>query len=172
MNTAESTIALTLDMETQRRLVAQVHAVMKASPLVRPVSVTGQPMSVRITSAGTWGWVADGGYRYTKTDARGRPWPPMPDEWREIADRAVALDPRHDGLQPRWDSAIINWYDRGAVLGYHVDKSEKDRTRPIVGRSDTSWPVRVAVRQESRATIDRAPRKAQQGKRRIAAQRD
>src|SRR6187401_2986721 len=109
MNAAESTIALTLDLPTQRRLVDQVRPVMKASPLVRPVAVTGQPMSVRITSAGTWGWVADGRYHYTKTDQHGRPWPAMPDEWCEIADRAVALDRRHDGRPTRWDSAITNW---------------------------------------------------------------
>jgi alkylated DNA repair protein (DNA oxidative demethylase) len=132
MNAAESTIVLTLDLPTQRRLFAQVCEVKRASPFVRPVSITGQPMSVRITSAGRLGWVADGTYRYTERDANGNQWPTIPAEWIEIADRAVALDPRHDGRHPLWDSAIVNWYDVGAKLGPHRDKSEHDRTRPIV----------------------------------------
>lgn len=146
MNIAESTVVLTLDMETQRRLVAQVREVIAASPLVRPVTVGGAPMSVRVTSAGDLGWVGDGEYKYTRTDSRGRSWPKMPDEWREIADRAVALDPRHDGRMTRWDSAIVNWYDPTASLGLHADKSEADRTLPIVTISlgdAASWLVEV-----------------------------
>jgi alkylated DNA repair protein (DNA oxidative demethylase) len=145
-NDAESTIVLTLDMETQRRLVAQVREVMQASPLVRPVAFGGADMSVRITSAGPLGWVADGGYRYTDRDAKGRPWPAMPDEWREIGDRAVALDPRHRGPPPLWDSAIVNWYDVGASLGWHVDKQEHDRTKSIVTISlgdAATWGIEV-----------------------------
>jgi alkylated DNA repair protein (DNA oxidative demethylase) len=190
MNTAESTVVCTLDLETQQRLMTQVSAIKKASPFVRPVAVGGLPMSVRITSAGTWGWVADGGYRYTKTDARGRPWPAMPDEWREIANGALLLDPRcacHgcagkgcfdqgggattmcrqcDGLSlnpaarnVRWDSAIINWYDPGAHLGWHVDKSEVDRSRPIVTISlgdPATWGVEVETHghdEQGRATV-------------------
>jgi len=132
MNAAESTIVLTLDLETQRRILAQAREVMKASPLVTPVAVGGQPMSVRITSAGDLGWVADGAYAYTQKDSRGRPWPRIPDEWKEICNRAVAMDPRHDGREVAWDSAILNWYEPGAKLGPHRDKSEHDRTRPIV----------------------------------------
>lgn len=147
MNAAESTVIFTLDMETQRRLVGLVRAVIEASPLVRPTA-GGLPMSVRITSAGDLGWVADGlGYRYTPKDSRGFPWPRIPGEWTEIANRAVAKDPRSvcvtcngrgyfdssaattgcracDGLghiTSQWDSAIINWYDPGASLGWHAD---------------------------------------------------
>jgi alkylated DNA repair protein (DNA oxidative demethylase) len=146
LNAAESTVILTLDLPTQRRLFAQVCEVKRASPFVRPVAVGGQPMSVRITSAGTLGWVADGAYRYTAQDSRGLPWPAMPDEWREIADRAVALDPRHDGPPPLWDSAIVNWYDPGSSLGWHQDKQEHDRKKSIVTISlgfTARWGVEV-----------------------------
>ena len=133
MNAAESTIATTLDLETQRRILAQARAVMEAAPMVRPVAIGGLPMSVRITSAGDLGWVADGtGYRYAPKDARGYPWPRIPGEWIEISNRAVAADPRHDGRDVAWDSAILNWYEPGAKLGPHRDTSEHDRTRPIV----------------------------------------
>jgi alkylated DNA repair protein (DNA oxidative demethylase) len=148
MNAAESTIVLTLDMPTQRRIVAQVREVMKASPLARGVSITGQSMSVRMTSAGPLGWVANGGYRYTDRDAKGRPWPAMPEEWREIAELAIGslcLNPPHEG-PVNWDSAIINWYDVGASLGWHQDKQEHDRTKPIVTISlgdAATWGVEV-----------------------------
>ena len=133
MNAAESTVVLTLDLETQRRILAQAREVMKASPLVTPVAVGGQPMSVRITSAGDLGWVADGAYAYVPKDSRGRPWPRIPDEWKQIADLAVgSLCSDPGSADVRWDSAILNWYEPGTKLGPHRDKSEHDRTRPIV----------------------------------------
>jgi alkylated DNA repair protein (DNA oxidative demethylase) len=151
MNAAESTIVLTLDMPTQRRLFAQVCEVKRASPFVRPVSVTGQPMSVRITSAGRLGWVADGQYRYTDRDANGNPWPEMLSEWREIADLAIgslcSVTPYEGPVN--WDSAIINWYEPGASLGWHRDRSERDRTKPIVTIS-LGYAARWAVEVETR----------------------
>jgi alkylated DNA repair protein (DNA oxidative demethylase) len=146
MSAAESTIAITLDMETQRRILNQARAVMKAAPMVRPTAVGGLPMSVRITSAGDLGWVANGAYSYAPKDSRGYPWPRIPGEWIEIANRAVAADPRHDGRDVAWDSAILNWYDVGAKLGPHRDQQEHDRTRPIVTISigySARWFVEV-----------------------------
>jgi alkylated DNA repair protein (DNA oxidative demethylase) len=150
MNAAESTIVLTLGRETQLRLVTQARAVITAAPLVQPVAIGGLPMSVRLTSAGDLGWVADGtGYRYAPKDSRGFPWPRIPGEWIEISNRAVALDPRHDGRDVAWDSAILNWYPPGAKLGPHRDKSEHDRTRPIVTIS-LGFAARWAVEVERR----------------------
>jgi alkylated DNA repair protein (DNA oxidative demethylase) len=150
VNTAESTIILALDMATQRRLVDQVRAVIKAAPLVQPLAVGGQPMSVRITNAGDHGWVADGrSYRYADKDSRGYPWPRIPGDWIEIADQAVAADPRHDGSPTRWDAAIINWYPPGASLGPHVDDTEEDLTHPVVTVSlgdGATWGVEVEER--------------------------
>lgn len=136
MNVAASTVVERLDIETQRRLLDQVRAVKAASPFVRPRTPNGLPMRVRVTAAGELGWVGDGEYRYSKTDSRGHPWPAMPEEWKRIAKEALVRhhDYARDGafMVPRWDSAIINWYDPTASLGWHVDRSEADTSLPIV----------------------------------------
>jgi alkylated DNA repair protein (DNA oxidative demethylase) len=145
MNAAESTIVCTLDMDTQRRLVEQVREVMRLCPLVRPRTPNGLPMRVRVTAAGDLGWVGDGEYRYSPIAADGFPWPPMPDEWREIFDRAVLLDPRHSGPLPKWDSAIVNWYEPGSSLGWHRDRAERTRKSiATISLGDAaSWAVEV-----------------------------
>ncbi len=83
MSDAASTFVHTLDIDTQRRLVAQVREVCRLSPLVRPRTPNGLDMRVMVTAAGPLGWVGDGEYRYSSTDSRGKPWPPIPDGWRE-----------------------------------------------------------------------------------------
>jgi alkylated DNA repair protein (DNA oxidative demethylase) len=143
-NLAASTVISYLPHDVQLVLVEQVREVMAASPLVRPHTPGGTPMRVRVTSAGSLGWVGDGAYRYSPTDSRGNPWPEMPALWREIADTTIAGDPRHDGRPVAWDSAIVNWYDPGASLGMHQDLGEADRTLPIVTISlgdAASWVV-------------------------------
>lgn len=138
--TAESTIRRRLDLETQRRLIEQVAEVHKVSPLQRLATPGGRAMKVRVSAAGRLGWTSDAqGYRYVDRDARGNPWPYMPFEWIEIANSVVA-EP-----QP-WDSAIVNWYSLDASLGWHVDRSEVDRSRPIVTISlgdSASWAIRA-----------------------------
>lgn len=133
MITAADTIVLRLDRAMQLRLLAQVDAVIAAAPLFKPVARGGLPMSVEITGAGDLGWIADGrSYRYTRTQADGRPWPPMPREWVEIYQRAA-------GVRFEPDSAIVNRYkaatkpgESGAKLGRHADRSERDQSLPIV----------------------------------------
>lgn len=140
-NLAARTVRERLPPDVQRRLVEHVQAVCVLSPLVRPQTPNGLPMRVRVTAAGSLGWVGDGAYRYSPTDARGLPWPPMPKEWKEIADRVA-------GEQP-WDCAIINWYDEGAALGFHRDMAEHDRSLPIVTISlgdAASWAVKLDER--------------------------
>lgn len=97
---------------------------MRQSPLVRSVTPNGMDMRVRVSAAGKLGWVGDGEYRYDCLDSRGNPWPAMPKRWSDLADVVAG---RHD-----WDSAIINWYDEEASLGWHQDKSEVDLSLPIV----------------------------------------
>jgi len=140
MNLAADSIREQLDIETQRLLVDQARAVCRESPLVRPVARGGQTMSVRVTAAGSLGWVGDGRYHYTREDSRGRPWPAMPREWTDIADHVAGVHP--------WDSAIVNWYDAGSSLGWHRDTSERDQDLPIVTISlgdSCSWAVRLDV---------------------------
>lgn len=141
MNLAEQSIRERLPLDVQRRLVEQVKAVCKASPLVQPVARGGQPMSVRVTSAGRYGWVGDGEYRYSEVDSRGKPWPPIPTEWIEIANRVAGEHP--------WDCGLVNWYGRGAKLGEHRDLGERDRSLPIVTISlgdASTWTVRLDER--------------------------
>jgi len=138
MNLAFESIRAKLELDVQRRLVEQVRAVAAASPFVQPVARGGLAMSVKVTCAGELGWVGDGAYHYSRADSRGNPWPPIPAEWTEIANRVI-------GRELTWDCAIINWYAPGARLGEHVDLSERDRTQPIVTISlgdAASWTVR------------------------------
>lgn len=124
-------------MEEQRAWVEQIREVVKGAPLVRPHTPNGLPMRVRVSAAGRLGWVGDGAYRYDPTQKDGREWPPMPPEWIAVANEVA-------GAQP-WDSAIINWYDTDASLGWHEDKNERDRSLPIVTISlgdACSWAVR------------------------------
>lgn len=136
-NLACQTVVAHLDAAIQSQLVEQVREVCKLSPLVRPHTPNGADMRVRVTAAGSLGWVGDGAYRYDEHDSRGRPWPEMPDLWRRLASDFAGEHP--------WDCAIINWYDADASLGWHRDMAEADRSLPIVTISlgdACSWAVR------------------------------
>lgn len=84
---------------------------------------TGKPFSVRMTNAGSHGWVSDkqDGYRYQPCHLEtGRPWPKIPDTilalWQD-----VHLD------APPPQCCLINYYeDPGARMGLHVDADEAD----------------------------------------------
>ena len=95
-------------------------------------------MRVRVSAAGELGWVGDGEYRYDPVDSRGKAWPKMPPRWISIANDACKAG-------YAWDSAIINWYDENASLGWHQDKGEVDTSLPIVTISlgdAASWAIR------------------------------
>jgi len=126
-----------LSSKEQSKWIGQVRGVLRAAPLVRPTMRDGTPFRVRISGAGKFGWVADGSYRYSPTQKNGQPWPAIPTDWIRVADEVA-------GEQP-WDSAIINWYDENASLGWHGDINERDLTRPIVTVSigdACAWAVR------------------------------
>jgi alkylated DNA repair protein (DNA oxidative demethylase) len=94
----------------------------------------GGRMSVAITNCGSLGWVSDqSGYRYSECDPEsGRPWPPLPAAFRQLATSAAerAGFPR---FEP--DACLVNRYVPGASMGAHQDKNEKDFTQPIVSVS-------------------------------------
>lgn len=118
--------------------MAQAREVCLHAPLVRPKTPNGLDMRVRVTAAGQLGWVGDGAYRYDPLHSSGRPWPPIPPRWREIADAVAGPHP--------WDSAILNWYDPEASLGWHRDLAEQNRSLPIVTISlgdACSWAIRA-----------------------------
>ncbi|SDE66587.1 alpha-ketoglutarate-dependent dioxygenase AlkB family protein [Limimaricola pyoseonensis] len=118
-----------LDADAQVRMLADLRAVARAAPFVRPVTRRG-PMSVRTTSAGRLGWVTDRrGYRYeARHPETGAPWPPIPESvlavWRAVS--GVEVDP---------DSCLVNLYREGAKMGMHQDRDEGDFGYPVVSIS-------------------------------------
>lgn len=94
----------------------------------------GLLMSVAMTNCGSLGWVSDRrGYRYEHCDPlSGRPWPPMPQAFIELA-KAAAEAGGFPGFVP--DACLINRYGPGARLALHQDKDERDFNSPIVSVS-------------------------------------
>lgn len=133
---ARDTVVEHLKPHVQARLVEEVRGVLRGAPLVRPSTPGGAPMRVQVSAAGELGWIGDGAYRYDPHQRDGRPWPPIPALWTAIASRVAGRHP--------WDSAIVNWYDSGAALGWHRDLAEADHTLPIVTISlgdAASWAI-------------------------------
>jgi len=104
------------------------------APLRHMVTPGGFRMSVAMSNCGSFGWITDRrGYRYDRHDPQsGRPWPPMPDAFAELA-RAAAESAGFTGFNP--DACLINRYEAGARMSMHQDKNERDLTQPIVSVS-------------------------------------
>ena len=119
-----------LDTDEQRTIIEACRDVIKAAPLVQPVTAWGKPMSVRMTSAGRVGWVIDRGrYRYSDIHPQtGTKWPPLPESvlkiWHDVS-----------GWKAEPDSCLINWYGDRARMGLHQDKDEGEFAAPVVSVS-------------------------------------
>jgi alkylated DNA repair protein (DNA oxidative demethylase) len=119
-----------LDAAGQRALVEALRGVVAAAPLFSPETRFGRKMSVRMTSAGQFGWMSDRrGYRYSRTHPEtGHPWPPIPETalavWRQVA--ATARPP---------ECCLINFYTGSARMGLHQDRDEADFSQPVVSIS-------------------------------------
>lgn len=138
MNLAQASVCKQLSPKAQRELLTQAREVIRQAPLVRPTTPNGMPMRVRVSAAGSYGWVGDGAYRYDPVQKNGRPWPELPAQWSQIADEVAG---KH-----AWDCAILNWYEDGSALGWHRDLAERDHTLPIVTISlgdDCVWAMRL-----------------------------
>ncbi len=124
-----------LTEEARERVMAQVEEVALASPFRRYRTAMGQ-MSIDMTNAGAYGWVADqSGYRYEETDPLTKgAWPAMPVQWADLALCFARLS-GFDAFEP--NSCLINRYQGSAQLGMHVDKDEAPevRSQPIVSIS-------------------------------------
>jgi len=118
-----------LDPPNQREIVEALRPVLKAAPLVTPRTPSGKAMSVRMSGAGSLGWVSDArGYRYQATHPRGQAWPEIPDPiltmWRDLV-----------GAERLPDCCLINYYGEGARMGLHQDKDEADFSWPVLSVS-------------------------------------
>jgi len=115
-------------------LLAAIEAVAAEAPFRHMMTPGGYTMSVAMTTCGAAGWVTDRkGYRYSPTDpASGKPWPPMPASFLDLA-REAAEAAGYAGFQP--DSCLINRYEPGTKLSLHQDQDERDYSQPIVSVS-------------------------------------
>ncbi len=118
-----------LAQAAQEETVCAVRAVAAAAPLFSPETRYGKAMSVRMTSAGRFGWVSDRrGYRYDARHPAGSDWPAIPDSVLEVW-RAVA------GVEREPESCLINFYDAAARMGMHQDRDEASFDWPVVSIS-------------------------------------
>lgn len=118
-----------LDSESQSALVDCLRPLLRASPLFAPTVPRGGKMSVRMTSAGRFGWYSDErGYRYCEQHPNGSPWPDIPgrvlDIWQDVT-----------GLSRVPDCCLVNFYGEGARMGLHQDRDEADFSYPVVSIS-------------------------------------
>jgi alkylated DNA repair protein (DNA oxidative demethylase) len=118
-----------LSAPEQRALREDLRNVVAAAPLFSPMTPYGKEMSVRMTSAGRFGWVSDRrSYRYSETHPNGSPWPDIPPSilaiWRAVSESA--RDP---------ECCLINFYSEGAKMGLHQDRDEADFGHPVVSIS-------------------------------------
>ncbi|WP_417262382.1 alpha-ketoglutarate-dependent dioxygenase AlkB family protein [Celeribacter sp.] len=118
-----------LTPEEQKLMVSALRDVVREAPLFHPITPMGKRMSVRMTSAGRFGWITDAkGYRYSPTHPDGQAWPAMPEivtkVWSEVS-----------GATRAPESCLINFYDAEAKMGLHQDRDEQDFSQPVVSIS-------------------------------------
>ncbi len=118
-----------LDAGAQAALLDDLRQVVARAPLFSPDTPYGKPMSVRMTSAGRYGWYSDRtGYRYAARHPSGTAWPPIPETalriWRQVS-----------GTERLPDCGLINFYGEGARMGLHQDRDEADFSWPVVSVS-------------------------------------
>ncbi|MDC0737683.1 alpha-ketoglutarate-dependent dioxygenase AlkB [Cognatishimia sp. SS12] len=118
-----------LSPQAQADMVEDIRQIAAVAPFVAPVTPRGQPMSVRMTSAGSVGWVTDrAGYRYQAHHPGGQAWPDIPASvlsvWAAVS-----------GVDRAPDCCLINYYGESARMGMHQDKDEASFDWPVVSIS-------------------------------------
>jgi len=118
-----------LTADQQAQIVADMRNVAAAAPMFSPMTRFGKPMSVKMTSAGKYGWYSDNrGYRYIDTHPSGSPWPAMPRSILDIWDQLV-------GGNREPDCCLMNLYSENTKMGMHQDRDEADFSHPVVSIS-------------------------------------
>jgi alkylated DNA repair protein (DNA oxidative demethylase) len=115
-------------------LINSLHEILVTSPFRNMITPGGYRMSVAMTNCGAAGWVSDRtGYRYDPIDPlSGRPWPPMPALFLNLAASAAGAA-GFGGFVP--DACLVNRYEPGTRLSLHQDRDERDFAAPIVSVS-------------------------------------
>ena len=119
-----------LDVAAQRALVDEVLSAAEDAPFYRPITPSGQAMSVRMTNLGPLGWVTDArGYRYAAGHPEtGRPWPAIPGRLLRLWDEVT-------GATAPPDACLVNVYGPQARMGLHRDSDEADFSFPVLSVS-------------------------------------
>lgn len=118
-----------LDLASQRALIEVLRPILRTAPLFSPTAPGGRKLSVRMTSAGKFGWIADEtGYRYVENHPKGMGWPAIPDRLLELWHGVT-------GLQRQPESCLLNYFGPDAKMGLHQDKDEADFSFPVVSIS-------------------------------------
>ena len=113
----------------QADMVDDLRGVIAKAPLFSPVTRWGKPMSVRMTSAGKYGWYSDRrGYRYEPQHPNGTAWPDIPASILKIWHGMTGLDRAPD-------CCLLNFYQDSAKMGMHQDRDEADFGFPVVSIS-------------------------------------
>ena len=131
---AQSCVLRGFALSWVERLLPALDEVLLQAPFRQMVTPGGFTMSASLSSCGTLGWTSDrDGYRYTHLDPQsGRPWPAMPEVFRQLAvDAARTAGFEH--FAP--DACLINRYVPGAKMSLHQDRNERDLAAPVVSVS-------------------------------------
>ncbi len=113
----------------QSAMVQDIRAIARKAPFYSPITPGGRPLSVKMTSAGQFGWFSDrSGYRYIEQHPSGAMWPQIPksvlDIWQQVAPHA-----------PEPECCLINYYGEATKMGLHQDRDEADFQWPVVSIS-------------------------------------
>lgn len=115
--------------EDRHAIVNEVRGILSAAPPFAPRTPWGKPMSVRMTSAGKYGWFTDAkGYRYVERHPQGTAWPPIPPAVLALWGEMVSGE-----RMP--DCCLVNLYGPKARMGLHRDADEADFGWPVLSIS-------------------------------------
>jgi DNA oxidative demethylase len=116
--------------EQMDTLFADLRAVEAVSPFRHMVTRQGFEIHVETTGCGPLSWLSDrSGYRYDHIDpTTGKPWPPMPQSFFDMA-RSAAAAAGYADFTP--DSCLINRYNPDTTSAMHRD-GEQDTSQPVV----------------------------------------
>lgn len=119
----------TLNVDEQNKLIDDLRNIAKVAPLFSPLVPGGSKMSVKMTSAGKYGWFSDNkGYRYTDRHPNGNKWPKIPDSILNIWKIFISAERKPD-------CCLINYYTKNAKMGLHQDNDEADFEWPVLSIS-------------------------------------